>query len=122
MNNTTETTTTIRYYQEDTKCQCCGKLIKNVVEIGGVQYGTTCASYHFPRLVGKKIDFKTALLNQAASDKKAMIEALATFVLGALPANHPEVNEFAASTLARDSKKYIYWLAYQEWRKLTAVA
>lgn len=40
---------TVRMYREETKCQCCGRYIRNVVEIDGVQYGTRCADGFLPR-------------------------------------------------------------------------
>lgn len=41
--------TTVRQYKEETKCAHCGRFIRNVVEIDGVQYGTRCCEAFLPR-------------------------------------------------------------------------
>lgn len=39
----------VKMYKEETVCCECGRYIKNVVEIDGVQYGTRCCEKHLPR-------------------------------------------------------------------------
>lgn len=42
-------TTTVKTYRDDTVCECCGRDIRNVVEIDGVKYGIRCCEAFLPR-------------------------------------------------------------------------
>lgn len=50
----------VTYKKGEDRCHCCGRYIRNIVEIDGVPYGTKCADGFLPRgqRVGKDFDSK----------------------------------------------------------------
>jgi hypothetical protein len=65
---------TVKMYREETKCQCCGRYIRNVVEIDGVQYGTRCCEAYLPRFATVVkgvvvIDYMGAAIKELGQDR-----------------------------------------------------
>lgn len=81
----------IRYYKDETRCTNCGRFIKNVVEVDGVQYGIKCCDGFIDSkpVVNKikKTDFAQLVATQKREDLKAERDALLDYAIAVLPAN-----------------------------------
>lgn len=79
----------IRYYKEETRCMNCGRFIKNVVSVDGVEYGTTCADQFIDsKVIARKIkttDFTMLISSQEREELKAERFALLDFAKSFLP-------------------------------------
>jgi hypothetical protein len=80
---------TIRYYKEETKCMNCGRFIKNVVEVDGVQYGIKCVDGFIDhKATVNKINrskFADLVSSQAIADKKELHSTIVQFAIDTLP-------------------------------------
>lgn len=82
-------TQTIRYYKEETRCNHCGRHIKNVVEVDGVQYGIVCCdSFIESKATVRKInrtDFAQLVIEQERANKQAEKMELLQYAIDTLP-------------------------------------
>lgn len=104
----------INYYKEETKCENCGRHIKNVIEIDNVKYGVVCAEQFMPKsefLLAKR-DFNQAIINQQNSDKKALYNALIEYGTSIL-----DCGAFSPM-LNRTTEFYEEWLSTRAHHKL----
>lgn len=73
----------VSFYKEETRCQCCGRYIKNVVEIDSVQYGIVCADAFLPKsmLAVAKKDFNLAIKLQDEQARRDLHASLLDYAL-----------------------------------------
>lgn len=67
-------TTTVKTYRDDATCECCGRSIRNVVEIDGVKYGIRCCEAFLPRFAKVvkgvvEIDYTSVAVAELGQDR-----------------------------------------------------
>jgi len=82
-------TQTIRYYKDETTCKNCGRHIKNVVEVDGVEYGIVCCDLFIDskstvRKI-KRSQFADLVMQQEREELKALRFALLDYAIAILP-------------------------------------
>ena len=114
----------VKFYREETTCKCCGRFIRNVVEIDGVQYGTTCAESFMPRIKSFKGNFAEKMQQAERAEREEVRKALMQYAQSFNGiASKPNISNEHVNHMVftrSDSRFYMYWLALAEARKMAS--